>query len=179
MSKIIQPASLLLIVVIGLLSVPAQATYLHNIFDSGGTQIGTLGFETLVGEYLEPPVLNVSQADLTIGGVDFTLSELMFATWEIDYLDTGSLGALIGWKSPTYGVWSGYSFYAFEGEFVLYGYGETEECKQDPGCLEEQAAILSAPRGMVISAAAPEPATIVLACLGLAGISLSRKRLDA
>ena len=78
---------------IGLFALPASASFVQNIFDPSGAQIGTLEFSTFADRLLScrpqpcvnPPPPVVKQADITLAGVNFSVDDLINrSTWQID-----------------------------------------------------------------------------------------------
>ena len=165
----------------------ASASYIFDIYDNSSTDIGTFGFNTLTGTNT---LTGIFQADLSVGGVAFTLSDLLPSTWTITGVSNEVLNGAFRWGSPTYGD-SSPSNTGWDVEFrqdpqidnALNYAAFVINCGTSTACVNEYESVETAWSDQnpfnTVKMDIPEPTTIALlglSLIGLVGLKFAREK---
>ena len=187
-----------------LVSAPVHASLIQDIFlQSGGGEggeeggeggpvttqkIGTMEFTT---ELSTDAGATVIQADILLGGVQFTLADLQSATWAINSDWELAVFEFV-WGSPNFSslLGGGYDLTLMNDLFNPSGVTGTlvsssRGCDIMQGCLDESNAVIGDASTLIRQGTAafvpqheavPEPSTFLLMSLGLAGLGYARRK---
>lgn len=187
-----------------LIAVPVHASLIQDVYlqtggggggEEGGEgspittqKIGTLEFTTDLSTDAGATVI---QADILLGGVQFTLADLQSATWGINS-DWEMIIFDFVWGSPNFGSLgeSGYDLTLMNDLFNPSGVtgglvSSSRGCDIMQACLDESNAVIGDASTLIRQdtaafvprhEAVPEPSTFLLMSLGLAGLGYARRK---
>jgi hypothetical protein len=159
-----------------LVALPAQASFIQELFDSSGTKFGELEFATTAGSDIDTSggITDLISASVVLGGITFTADDAIGSApaWEWSGVDTNTASIVLAFSKDLLD-----GFVSFAARYIDGAEGDVGTVCAAAACgTGFTDAAFSTLDSSTAAVRVPIPATVALLLVGLAGAVYSRKR---